>query len=99
MKTSVIMERPMGNYKIHQRTKDGYFDANSLLAQWNKNNKRRRLDDFLKSKSTQEFTEVLNEEIAQGEKSPMAYYIKKGRNTSKGKTKDQVWMHPYLFID
>lgn len=95
------MVRKMGSFNVEQRTKDGYFDANALLNQWNNNkaNVRRRMDDFIKSKSTIEFLEALNEEIAHGDFSPMAFYLKKGRNTAKGKTKDEVWMHPYLFID
>ena len=100
MVTSVIMNRSMGNYKVYQRTKDGYFDGNYLISQWNKlNNKRRRINDFLESKNTSEFISVLQDEISNDEISPMAFYHKKGRNTSKGKTKDEVWMHPYLFID
>lgn len=95
------MVRKMGSFDILQRTKDGYFDANALLTEWNKrpSNTRRRKDEFLSSKKTKEFLEVLNEDLAQGENPPMAYYDKKGRNTSKGRTKDELWMHPYLFID
>lgn len=101
MKTSVTMIRKMGSFKIEQRTKDGYFDANALLAQWNlkSGNKRKNMSDFRNSKSTNEFLEALNEEIAQTEISAMAIIDKKGRNTAKGRTKDEVWMHPYLFID
>ena len=100
MKTSVIMHRSMSNFDVTQRTKDGFFDGNDLLNQWNKlNKKRRRINDFLESKTTLEFIDALCEEIANGENSTMAYYFKKGRNTSKGRTKDEVWMHPYLFID
>jgi len=101
MKTSVTMVRKMGSFDVCQRTKDGYFDANILISQWNSvsGNSRRRLDDFLKSKTTLDFIEVLNSDLANGEISPMAYSIKKGKNTAKGKTKDEVWMHPYLFID
>lgn len=90
----------MSNFDVTQRTKDGFFDGNDLLNQWNKlNKKRRRINDFLESKTTLEFIDALCEEIANGENSTMAYYFKKGRNTSKGRTKDEVWMHPYLFID
>lgn len=100
MKTSVIMHRPMGGLSILQRTKDGYFDGNALLSQWNSlNKKRRRINDFLESKSTLEFIDALEEEIANDEKLTMAYHSKKGRVTSKGRTKDEIWMHPYLFID
>lgn len=95
------MERKMGSFNVLQRTKDGYFDANELLNQWNSRseNKRKQMLDFMNSKATKEFLQALNEEIAQSENSAMAFYEKKGRNTSKGKTKDEIWMHPYLFID
>lgn len=101
MITSVTMVRKMGSFNVEQRTKDGYFDANALLTQWNSklDNKRKNMSDFKNSKATNEFLEALNEEIAQTEISAMAIIEKKGRNTSKGRTKDEVWMHPYLFID
>lgn len=101
MITSVTMVRKMGRFDILQRTKDGYFDANALLTQWNSNksNAKKQMLDFINSKATSEFLEALNEEIAQSENSDMALVVKKGRNTSSGKTKDEVWMHPYLFID
>ena len=35
MKTSVIMIRKMGDFDVHQRTKDGYFNATTRLKQWN----------------------------------------------------------------
>ena len=95
------MVRKMGSFDILQRTKDGYFDANELLIQWNSRdgNTRRRKDDFLNSKRTKEFIDTIELDLAHGENYPMAFYEKKGRNTSKGKTKDELWMHPYLFID
>jgi len=104
MITSVVMVRKMGSFDVLQRTKDGYFDANALLLAWNvrPQNGRRRMDEFLKAKKTVEFMEALNEEIqseSNGEKSPQAFYEKKSRLTSKGNTKGEMWMHPYLFID
>lgn len=101
MVTSVVMVRKMGEFDVLQRTKDGYFDANALLTQWNakSGNTRRRKDDFLNSIKTKEFISVIESEISIGEISPKAFYDKKGRMTSKGKSKDEVWMHPYLFID
>ncbi len=104
MKTSVTMVRKMGQFDVLQRTKDGYFDANVLLSQWNskKNNPERKMVRFLESPKTKEFineiqTDSPSTEMHDG--SVTASYLKKGRNTSKGKTKDEVWMHPYLFID
>lgn len=35
MKTNQIMVRPMGGFNVTQRTKDGFFNATSLLKQWN----------------------------------------------------------------
>lgn len=58
MKTNQLMKRPMGQFEVIQRTSDGYFDANALLWQWNHTmgNKRRRMDDFLNSSNTKDFT-------------------------------------------
>jgi len=104
MITSVTMVRKMGNFDVLQRTKDGYFDANILLSQWNfkKENPKRKMIEFLESPKTQIFIneielETQSRESEHGEFS--AFVIKKGRNTINGKTKDEVWMHPYLFID
>lgn len=98
------MVRKMGNFDVLQRTKDGYFDANILLSQWNfkKENPKRKMIEFLESPKTQIFIneielETQSRESEHGEFS--AFVIKKGRNTINGKTKDEVWMHPYLFID
>lgn len=104
MKTSVTMVRKMGTLNVLQRTKDGYFDASALLAIWNKNpkNSKREIKKFLDSPKTIEFiseleTDIPIEETRLGEN--QAVFIKKGRNTSKGRTNDETWMHPYLFID
>ncbi len=35
MKTNQEMIRPMGNFNVIQRTKDGMFNATDLLKQWN----------------------------------------------------------------
>lgn len=64
MKTNQILERPMGNFKVLQRTSDGYFDGNALLRQWNNTlgNEQRKMDEFLESKRTIEFIDALIEE-------------------------------------
>jgi hypothetical protein len=104
MKTSVGMVRKMGNFDIIQRTKDGYFDANFLLNQWNsiKTNPERKMIRFLESPKTKEFIEEISLDSPSAEMHDglvVPFHVKKGRNTSKGKTKDEIWMHPYLFID
>lgn len=103
LKTSVNMVRKIDNYDILQRTKDGYFDANTLLIQWNKVNKRKRLDEFLNYKKTIEFIESIKQEESHWRENANAdnqvVIIKKGRVLKTGRSKDEVWMHPYLFID
>ena len=105
MKTNQNLIRKMGEFDVIQRTSDGYFDANLLLGAWNttKGNSQRKMTEFSERPNTNEFIDELKSElISMGEVSPMAEFqaIKKikGRMTRKGKTKDQVWMHPYLFI-
>lgn len=105
MKTNQNLTRKMGDFDVIQRTSDGYFDANLLLGAWNKTkgNSQRKMTEFTERPNTNEFIDELKcELISMGEVSPMAEFqpiIKiKGRMTKKGKTKDQVWMHPYLFI-
>lgn len=73
MKTVNVLTRKMGDFNVFQRTSDGYFDANSLLKQWNDNpeNTRRRLDDFMNSSRTKEFVSALSEDEAIGEKSTL----------------------------
>ena len=95
MKTNVIMVRKMGVFDVNQRTKDGMFNANSLLKQWNvANDSKKEIKDYFDNKSTQEFIDVLkNDESTIGGIVPMI----KSR-ASKGENAG-TWMHPYLFID
>lgn len=104
MKTNQIMRHPMGQFEVQQRTQDSYFDANALLSQWNsvKGNPQRAMSRFFESENVKSFIEALEDDLSQN--AEMQYgdiqVVReiKGRNTAKGKTKDQVWMHPYLFI-
>lgn len=115
MKTNQVLERPMGEFKVLQRTQDGYFDANVLLTQWNSNkeNPERKISRFLDSPNTKQFIETIhaeeftktqhtdNQESAKKTLSDNQVVKKiKGRTLANSKkTKDQVWMHPLLFID
>jgi hypothetical protein len=99
MKTNVIMNRSMGGLTVNQRTKDGMFNATKLLEQWNKSKgltgrKGKRIDDFLKLKSTEEFINALNEEILNTDDVRYSEVYKSTRGKNGG-----TWMHPYLFID
>lgn len=97
MKTNQIMTRPMGNFHVEQRTKDGMFNATALLKQWNLNTqksgdlKKKDLDDFFSNKNVKEFISALiSEENLDGRNST---YV-----TSRGKYNGGTWMHPILFI-
>lgn len=94
MKTSVVMNRDMGNYKIHQRTKDGMFNATSLAKQYNKENKsKRNVADFLRLDKTKEFINALELEM-----NDMGKHISISKG-GKDIKKQGTWMSPLLFID
>lgn len=100
MKTNNVMVRPMGDFVVQQRTKDGMFNATSLLKQWNTSPilntqnsgelKKKDLDDFFINKGVKEFIEALIAEENLNSKN--SCYL-----TSRGKT-GGTWMHPYLFV-
>lgn len=92
MNTNQIMIRPLDNFRVEQRTKDGYFNLTDLLNSWNKaNSSKKELKDYLGNKATQEFIKALSEEEnLNGEKSP--YLASRGKNGG-------TWGHPLLFID
>lgn len=105
MKTNQIMVRPMGEFKVTQRTCDGFFNATELLKQWNshvdnqqilntqKNGvlKKKDLDDYMNNSSTSDYIKVIleKENIHSG----------KGIiDATRGKH-GGTWVHPMLFID
>jgi hypothetical protein len=65
MKTSVVMIRKMGDFEVHQRTKDGMFNATALAKQWNGSKTKGRKDpsNFLENKNTKEFIEALADDL------------------------------------
>jgi hypothetical protein len=107
MKTNQNMIRKMGNYDIIQRTQDGYFDANLLLRQWNKQpeHTQRKMEVFLSSPNTKEFIETIkNRENPTGQNcliGDLHVVIKWKKRALKegGSLPASVWMHPLLFID
>lgn len=96
MNTNQIMTRPLANFKVEQRTKDGMFNATFLLKQWNAQDgvAQRKLDNYFASPKTTEFINT----IVEREKldTPKMVYVKSraSRGNSSG-----TWMHPLLFID
>lgn len=105
MKTNVIMMRPMGQFEVQQRTSDGYFDANALLMQWNKQKgvAVRKMAEYLESKKTKEFIEALeNDSSLRGENESGGFKAViriKGKTTKDGRVADKVFLHPFCFID
>lgn len=101
------MRRSMGDLEVLQRTNDGYFDGNHLLYQWKKKHStcKDSVSDFIAQSKVRSFIEELERDLGNytlpqkwGMTDLQSVKAIKGRNTSKGKTKDQVWMCPYLFI-
>lgn len=91
MITNQIMKRPLANFMVEQRIKDGYFNLTDLLNKWNKaNGSKKELKDYFGNKATQEFIKALAEEKLNGEKSP--YLATRGKNGG-------TWGNPLLFID
>lgn len=86
------MKRPLANFTVEQRTKDGYFNLTDLLSKWNNSNDtKKELKDYLGNKATREFIKALcEEENINGEKSP--YLASRGKNGG-------TWAHPLMFLD
>lgn len=95
MKTNKVMIRSMGQFKIKQRTKDGFFNATDLLKNWNsiKGNPQRALWKFWEQDHVMEFIEVLMAE--ENLHTPLEVYVKS--RASRGENAG-TWMHPLLFI-
>ena len=95
MITNQIMKRPLADFTVEQRTKDGYFCLTGLLNNWNlKMGTKKELKDYFENKATQEFVKALSdEENLHGDKSP---YVKSKARLDRG---GGTWGHPLLFID
>lgn len=98
MKGNVVMIRKMGQFDVSQRTKDGMFNATSLLKQAaSAGITKKKMDNFFSKKETAEFvSELEKRETANNIKNlntPHLGYLKtRGKNGG-------TWMHPMLFID
>lgn len=95
MITNNIMKRPLANFTVEQRTKDGMFNATTLLKQWNEaNGQQKTIAHYLENAATQEFIKALmDEEMFTCRKS--VYVVSKARSDRGGGT----WMLPLMFID
>lgn len=92
MKTNQIMIRPMGQFKVEQRTKDGFFNATALLKQWNvRSGQQKQMSHYTDNASTEEFlTALLTEENLKERNS--VFLQTRGKNGG-------TWMHPLVFLD
>lgn len=92
MKTNQIMIRPMGEFKVTQRTCDGFFNATELLKQWNRySGQQKQIAHYTDNSSTEEFIKALVSEEELKERNSVLIQ-------SRGKN-GGTWMHPLLFID
>ena len=96
MVTNNIMIRPLGQFKVEQRTKDGMFNATDLLRQWNNKDgvAQRKLDHYFESSKTQEFINTIMER--ENLHTPKLVYVKSKARADRG---GGTWLHPMLFID
>lgn len=95
MKTNQVMTRPMGQFTVEQRTKDGMFNATALLKQWNSSSKSdRKMELYFNSPKTQEFIKTIMER--ENLHTPKTVYVKS--KASRGANAG-TWMAPVLFID
>lgn len=86
------MIRPMGEFKVVQRTKDGFFNATELLKQWNvSNNSKKELKHYFENQSANELINTIVERENLNSRNS-AYLSSRGKNGG-------TWMHPILFID
>lgn len=62
MKTNQIMVRLTGDFKVTQRTKDGFFNATELLKRWNeKSGMKKELKHYFENQSSNELINTIVE--------------------------------------
>lgn len=94
MKTNNVMVRPMGDFVVQQRTKDGMFNATALIAQWNASSgEKKEVTKFFENDGAQQFIKALMEE--ENLHTQNSAYVKSKARADRG---GGTWMHPYLFV-
>ena len=90
------MKRQLGNFVVEQRTKDAFFNATSLLKQWNDQPgvSQRSMDKYFESSKTVEFIRTIMER--ENLHTPKMVYVKSKARADRG---GGTFMHPLLFID
>lgn len=104
----------MGGFEVAQRTKDGMFNATTLLKQWNENaGMRKEVTKYFENPSTKEFiSTIANREFTDASNSLTITDTQKtaigdNQTFSRVYVKQRggltgggsTWMHPLLFID
>jgi hypothetical protein len=95
MKTNQNLTRRMGDFEVLQRTKDGMFNATSLMKQWNETSgQNKKLDHYFDNNSTKEFIKALMAEDNLHTQNSVYVKSRASRGVNAG-----TWMTPLLFID
>ena len=98
MITNQIMKRPLAGFVVEQRTKDAFFNATSLLKQWNEQTgvTQRHLDKYFASSKTVEFIQTIMKR--ENLNTPKMVYLKsRGRNG--GNIYASNLIHRFLYVD
>lgn len=95
----------MGQFSVEQRTKDSFFNATSLMKQWNEaTNSKKNINHYLDLASTKEFFQAIIEddpEIRKSEK-PINQIVSKSKAKTLptgGRIAGEVWLNPIAFVD
>lgn len=85
----------MGDFKVTQRTKDGFFNATELLKQWNcASGMKKEVTKFLDLDSTSELVKIIMEREDLHTQDSTYVKSRASRGDNAG-----TWMHPVLFVD
>lgn len=89
----------MGIFRVEQRTSDGFFNATSLMKQWNETNpnKKRDIDNFWKSTNLIDLMSEIAENEMDIKSVDFTDLKKKLAKTTRGKN-GGTWLQPVLFI-
>ena len=110
MQTAQIMVRELRGLQVRQNHKTGMFNANDLLAIYNKSTPEgeKKIENYVKTQSTKEYIDFLDEK--HGAHEPELGFLNTSKkrylnstglalSTNRGRVNGGTWMHPHLFID
>lgn len=95
MKTNNVILRPMGQFKVAQRTKDGFFNATELLKQWNSTtSSKKKIEHYFDNQSANELIDTIIKRENLHTRNSVYVKSRASRGDNAG-----TWMHPILYID